>query len=177
MGKTYKGREAVDKLIEKLSQFGTYEVPLYPFKAGKIWFSNLTKDLGKYGGYIHSKHDKEILAKTVGEPWTLRELGAFLRAHCGIEHLDDLPWPDIIAALELCIDEGYVKPKREQRKRPQVEKALLVVLEQGSRDELVRRVNDKLESWRQRRGATNENVKRALTRIKKDRAEAKKHRH
>jgi len=97
-----KGEEAWLKFQEKLSQFGSLEIPLYPFKAGKIKYWNLTgtPDICKYGAYRFSKKDSAIIDNTVGSTLNVSTLRAYLSAECNVQNPDNYSWKDILAALE-----------------------------------------------------------------------------
>jgi len=112
--KVYTGNEAWEKFGEKLSEIGKLETPMFPFKAGKIQYYNLSgeSDIPKYGYYRFEKHDTELIGKTVGFPLTIEKLTAYLAKNCNIQNPQDYSWPLIFAALE----QSGEKP--EQKKEP-----------------------------------------------------------
>lgn len=118
----YTGKEAWKKFIEKLSEVGNLEIPLYPFKAGKIQYLNFTNKPGylKYGAYRFSKDDSDVIENTVGFPLTISKLRAFLVKNCSVQDPIDYSWPDIIAALSLYRNDlASLKPtKTDQNTTP-----------------------------------------------------------
>lgn len=129
--KIYKGEEAWEKFEEKLSEFGSLEIPFYPFKAGNIKYWNLTgkSDICKYGAYRFSKEDSAIIKNTVGSTSNVSTLRAYLSAECNVQNPDNYSWKDILAALEhklktKTISETEQGTKREQEGMIKVRKPL-----------------------------------------------------
>ena len=140
-GQTYTGIEAWKKFIEKLSEVGNLEIPLYPFKAGKIKYLNFTDKPGylKYGSYRFSKDDCDVIENTVGFPLTISKLRAFLVKNCSVQDPIDYSWPDIIAALSLYRNDlASLKPAEiQQRQRTEI----------PSEIKLLDQVAGELERW------------------------------
>jgi hypothetical protein len=109
--KVYKGKEA----LEKLSEIGNLETPMFPFKAGKIQYLNLSNksDIPKYGRYRFEKHEIDLIGKTVGFPLTISKLKAFLAKNCNVQNPQEYSWPDIFAALK------QVQKQTPKRIRPE----------------------------------------------------------
>jgi len=141
--KIYKGEEAWQKFEEKLSEFGSLEIPLYPFKAGKIKYWNLTgkSNISKYGAYRFSQEDSAIIKNTVGSILNVSTLRAYLSAECNVQNPDNYSWKDILAALEhklktKTISETQPDTKREQEgviepKPPEILQNILWVKKYG----------------------------------------------
>ncbi|HUW20069.1 MAG TPA: hypothetical protein VMW16_12275 [Sedimentisphaerales bacterium] len=119
--KIYKGEEAWEKFEEKLSEFGSLEIPFYPFKAGKIKYWNLTgkSDICKYGAYRFSKEDSAIIKNTVGSTFNVSTLRAYLSAECNVQNPDNYSWKDILAALEHKLKAKTVSETQQDTKREQ----------------------------------------------------------
>jgi hypothetical protein len=100
--KVYTGNEAWEKFGEKLSEIGELETPMFPFRAGRIQYYNLSgeSDIPKYGYYRFEKYDTELIGKTVGFPLTMEKLTVYLAKNCNVQNPQDYSWPLIFAALE-----------------------------------------------------------------------------
>ncbi|OHB54784.1 MAG: hypothetical protein A2Y12_03980 [Planctomycetes bacterium GWF2_42_9] len=80
--------------------------PMYPFKAGtlSIWHQSHND----YQRYHLTESDQKIIQETIGSPFTLPDLRAYLLKECNVQDPTNYSIPDIIAALK------SVKP-REKR--------------------------------------------------------------
>ena len=123
--KTYKGEEANRKLVKALLEIGKVETPLYPFKADKIQYINLSgkSDIPKYGAYRFSKEDCDVIKQTVGFPLELHNLRAFLASECKVQNPRNYDWSDIIAALKYHQKRAKNKSRKKTRGQPKNKEA------------------------------------------------------